>query len=161
MITLQKMTVNEVYNSNFNPLLLVGSNEQLSLVIKRFSNHPDLRGMFVVDEQQHLLGVVTRTDLLDWARVKFGGMFHAPRPDLDKSIRLINVMRASTAGEFVHPNSYKAAVSTDVSLAQALRVMIELDLILLPVVTKTNQIIGDIKLSDLLARIIQEEQPDA
>jgi CBS domain-containing protein len=46
------------------------------------------------------------------------------------------------------------AVKPDDSLAHALRLMIELDLIVLPVVDKANRVVGDLKLSELLAAVI-------
>jgi CBS domain-containing protein len=111
----------------------------------------------VADGDGRLLGVITRTDLLDWARVKLGAALQAPLPTLEKKLRLISLIHASTAGQVTHPDSERAGIKPDDSLAQALRLMIELDLIVLPVVDEAKRSIGDLKLSELLLRTGEEE----
>ncbi len=156
MIALRKLTVKDACNLNLSSLLIVRPSEEFSQVIQHFANHSELRGIFVADTEGRLLGVITRTDLLDWTRVKLGAIFQAPLPARDKTIRLLSLMRASTVGEVMHPDSQRAAVKLNDSLAHALRLMIELDLIVLPVIDEANQIVGDLKLSQLLARAIEE-----
>jgi Mg/Co/Ni transporter MgtE len=67
---------------------------------------------------------------------------------------LISLIHASTAGQVMRSDSHRAAVKPDDSLAHVLRLMIELDLIVLPVVDKANRVVGDLKLSELLAAVI-------
>jgi Mg/Co/Ni transporter MgtE len=158
MLTLQKLGVKDVYTPGFNTSLVVGPDEDFSEVIKRFANHPELPGIFVVNAKQHLLGVITRADLLDWARIKIGAFLHVPAAGLEKTLRLASLMYASTAGQVMHPTSHRAAVHLNQPLAQALRLMMELDLIVLPVVDDSGQMCGIIKLSNILNRIVQESE---
>jgi CBS-domain-containing membrane protein len=157
MRTLQKLTVRDAYNLDLSPALIVGPDEDFSQVIKRFASSPELRGIFVAGADQQLLGVIARTDLLDWARAKLGAILQGPIRDIDKTLRLVNLMRASTAGQVMHPKSSRAGVKPEDTLSLALRRMIELDLIVLPVVDGDNRIVGDLKLSELLARVTEEE----
>jgi predicted transcriptional regulator len=48
------------------------ADDEFSQVIKNFAQHIELRGMFVLDQDDRFLGVITRTDLLDWTRAILG-----------------------------------------------------------------------------------------
>jgi CBS domain-containing protein len=152
MSTFGELTVGDACHLDLSPPIIVGPDEDFAEIIRRFAIRADLRGIFVADAEGHLLGVITRSDLLDWARIKLGAALQAPLRDLDKTLRLVSLMRASTAGEVMHPHSQRAAVRPDDPLAHALRLMIELDLIVLPVVDENNRIIGDLKLAEVLAK---------
>ncbi len=159
MLTLQKLTVRDAYHLDASPSFIVEPDEDFANIIQRFANLSELRGIFVADGERPLLGIITRTDLLTWARVKIGPPTEVlSSPKVENAIRLINLMRASTAGQFMRPDSHPLAVKPDDSLAHALRMMVETDLIVLPVVDEANRIVGDIKLSELLARVAQEEE---
>jgi CBS-domain-containing membrane protein len=157
MLTLQKLTVRDAYDFDPHLSLIVGPDEDFVDIIQRFANLPELRGIFVADSEQRLLGVITRTDLLDWARMKLSPLSQVFSPRQEKTFRLISLIHASTAGQVMHPDSHRAAVKPDDSLAHALRLMIELDLVVLPVVDEANRIVEDLKLSELMARVAQEE----
>ncbi len=159
MLTLKKLTVRDACNFDPPLSLIVAPDEDFAKIIQRFANLPELRGIFVADSEKRLLGVITRRDLLAWARVKIG------RPEeilssskVEEALRLINLMHASTVGQFMHPDSHRSAVKLDDSLAYALQLMIELDIIVLPVVDEANRIVEDLKLSELLDRVIQEDE---
>ena len=155
MNTLQQYTVRDACDLDVRPPLIVGPEEEFSAVIGRFASHPEVRGIFVADGKERLLGVITRTDLLDWARIRLGTALQTPIPDTDKAIRLAALVQASSAGQVMSPESRRAAVRPDDTLAHALRLMIELDLIVLPVVDETGRITGDLKLAELLSLIVE------
>ncbi len=156
MIQLEKMTVGEVCKLDQDSLILIQSDEDFSTVIRQFSETSELRGIFVVDEDRKLVGVITRTDLLDWTRVRLGSVLRVPPGDRDRRIRLINLITATTAGQVARPESREAAVRMTDSLSEALKKMIDLDLIVLPVVDEQERIVGDLKLSELLDRAVAE-----
>lgn len=157
MITLQRLKVKDAYHLDLIPSLIVSPDEDFIEVVRRFAGRRQTRGIFVADADKHLLGVITRTDLLDWARVKLGAVLQAPVPTREKTLRMAGLMHATTAGQVMHPDSHQAAVKADDSLAHALRVMIELDLTVVPVVDEQNRIIEDLKLDEILARIVEED----
>ena len=158
MMTLQRLKVKDAYHLDLIPSLIVGPDEEFSNVVQRFATRPVTRGIFVADADRRLLGVITRTDLLDWARVKLGAVLQAPIPDRDKTFRLISLMHASTAGQVMHPDSHRAAVKADDSLVHALRLMIELDLTVVPVVDENKCIVEDLKLDEILAKIVEGDE---
>ena len=154
MRNLERLTVGDTYDPD-RSLFLVGLQDEFSTVVQGLAQHPELRGTFVVDEQQRLLGVITRNDLLDWARAKLGTSLHAPWKGTEKTLRLASLINASTVSEVVHADSIRAAVSLDNSLAHALKLMVEMELIVLPVVDVDRRVIGEVRLSNILARALE------
>jgi CBS-domain-containing membrane protein len=157
MLTLRRLTVQDAYLLDLIPSLIVGPDEDFTEVVQRFSERRQTRGIFVADQEKHLLGVITQTDLLDWARVKLGAVLQTPVPNREKTLRMASLMHASTAGQVMHPDSHRAGVKANDSLAYALRLMIELDLHVLPVVDDQKRIVEDLKLDEILARIVEED----
>ena len=159
MKTLRKLSVRDVYDADPNCYsLLVGPDEEFSTVIRRFADSPELRGIFVVDARRCLLGVITRTDLLDWTRAELGFALSASR---EKSLRLASLMYASKAGQVMHTNGHHLAAKLTDSLAQTLRRMIDLDLIVLPVVDEDDRVIGDIRLTEILAQTLADNRQES
>ena len=150
MITLQKLTVKDAFRIVDEDPILVRLTDEFSRVVNNFAHHADLRGVFVVDEANRFSGVITRTDLLDWARVKLGAIFLKPLANTNKTIRLVNLSKATTAGDVLRPDTKKAAVLPNDTLARALQMMIEADLILIPVIDESQHVIGSLTLSELL-----------
>ncbi len=153
MITLQKLTVKDAYLLVDEDPILVRMTDEFNQVINNFAHHAELRGIFVIDDDNRFSGVITRTDLLDWARAKLGAFLLKPLTTTDKTIRLVKLIKASTAGDVLRPDTKKAAVFANDTLAHALRMMIDADLILLPVIDELRHIIGSLTLSELLNQV--------
>jgi len=157
MLTLKNLQVKDAYTLDLVPSLIVQPDEDFSEVVRRFATMPTVRGIFVADAHNHLLGVITRRDLLDWSRLRIGAFLHSVSTDIHSNVRLVKLMDASTAGQVMHPQSLRAAVKEADSLADALRLMIELDLVVLPVVDDHNHIVEDLKLDEILSLIAVED----
>ena len=157
MLTLKNLKVRDAYTRDLLPSLIVQPDEEFVAVVRRFATMPEVRGIFVADEHKHLLGVITRLDMLEWSRLRIGAFLHDVSPNIDQNVRLVKLMNASTAGEVMHPESQRAGVKVDDSLAYALKLMIELDLIVLPVIDDHYHIIEDLKLDEILALITEED----
>jgi CBS domain-containing protein len=156
MITLQKLKVESAYNLDENDPILFKLSDEFSQVIKNFAHHAELRGIFVVDDENRFLGVLTRTDLLDWARVRLGAITLMPLTDMNKTIRLVTLIRASLVGDILRPETKGAAVRVDDTLAHALKAMVDTDLIVLPVVDDEQRVIGRLRLSEVLNLTLTE-----
>ena len=151
MRRLKRLTVQDAYTMDKTPSLITNPDDDFSDVVRRFAEQPELRGIFIADGEWRLLGVITRRDLLDWARVQLGASFYAEKEDwLKEDVRLFELMRASKAQEVAHADSAEAAVLLNDPLSEALRKMIVLDLICLPVVDDQGIIIGDLKFTEIL-----------
>ena len=154
MMFLQNMTVDDVYRLNDEDLVLLSVADDFSQVIENFALHADLRGFFVVDDAKCFLGVISRTDQLDWAQAKLAPVLLDPLASSDKTIRLSNLIGATTVGDVLRQDTKQASVLGSDSLTHALRLMIKADLIILPVLDKSQQIIGSLTLSELLHQLL-------
>lgn len=155
MNQLKSITIKEAYSFDKTPSLIVKPEDDFEEVVRRFSDQPELRGIFVADNSDYLLGVITRRDLLDWARIQIGASFYASDDHwLKEDVRLLELMRASKAQEVARTDSANAAVHLDDPLAEALRKMLVLDLICLPVVDEAGVIIGDLKITEILHQVL-------
>lgn len=150
MITLQNLSVKDACLMDDDHPILFALDDDFGQIIKNFAHHTELRGIFVVDGDNRFLGVITRTDLLDWARAKLGAFLLKPLTDMNKTIRLITLIRASTVGDILRPETKQAVVRVDDTLDHALRIMVETDLIILPVINDLQHIIGKLRLSEVL-----------
>ena len=149
--------VKDVYDPERALSILVSADEPLEDVLRCFTRDSSLRGIFVRDEANQLVGVITRTDLLNWTRLRLGtALKHLP-PGPDRVIRLAQLVRAGTARDAVHTDSKQAAVHPDDPVDRALKLMLEVDLIAIPVVDDENQIIGDLTLSRVLRYLFDLE----
>lgn len=153
-MALHKLIVKDVYRLDDEDLVLLRLTDEFSKVIQNFLQHADLRGVFVVDDDNRFLGVITRTDQLDWAQAKLGPEILNPLTDMDKTIRLITLIGSSTVGDVLRQETKKAAVRANDTLAHALRIMIETDVIILPVIDELRNIIGCLTLSELLNQVL-------
>ena len=158
MITLQKLTVKNAYQLDNEDPVILRFDDEFSHVIDNFAKHADLRGVFVVDEEHRFSGVITRTDILDWARVKLGAALLMPLSDVDKTIRLTTIIDASTVGNVLRQETNKVAVFANDTLAHALMMMIEAGLIVLPVIDESLHIIGSLTLSEILSLALTKSQ---
>lgn len=156
MRALKKFAVADVFQSDLQSMAIVGQDDQFAQVLQSFATEAELRGIFVVDDERHLVGIITRSDLLDWAQAKLGAFPHPARPGLDRTMRIVKMISAATAGEVMHPESIQASVTTDTTLDVALRKMLELELIVLAVVDPRGRIVGELNLSSIFAKSLEQ-----
>ena len=154
---MKPICVKDVYDSERALSILVTADEPLEDVLRCFAQDSSLRGIFVEDEAGKLVGVITRTDLLNWTRLRLGTALRDLPSGPDHIIRLAQLVRAGTAHDAIHPDSKNAAVRPDDPVDRALNLMLQVDLIAVPVVNDDNQIIGDLTLSRVLRYLFDVE----
>lgn len=145
------LRVRDVFDSTKMDSLIVNENETLEKTVARFAERPPLRGIFLVDEGMQLKGVVTRADLLNVIKLKLGkDLGGLPlRIFLLKSIRDVKIKNITSM------LSRKAYVKLDDPMERVLELMINMDLITIPVIDDENNIAGDLKLSEILLKLIK------
>lgn len=156
MIKLEKIIVKDTIRLDDDHPILLKLTDDFSQVIINFSQHIEIKGIFVVDEEDRFLGVITRTDMLDWARAKLGTILYKPLTDMNETIRLVTLIGASKVGDILRPETKNAAVHLNDTLGEALKIMVDVDLIVLPVVDDSNRVIGRLRLSEILERSLTE-----
>ena len=158
MQNLQGLYVKDAYRLNDEDPIVAKLANEISQIIDSFTHHTELSGIFVVEEDERFAGVITRTDLLDWTRVKVGAALMKPLGDRGKTLRLVSLIDASKVSDVLRMETKEAAVSPDDTLAHALCTMIEADLVILPVIDEAQHIIGNLTLTELLNRALAENQ---
>jgi len=146
------LLVRETYHPEKIRALVIDENSSLEEVVRRFARSRVLRAIFVVDAQRRLIGIVTRTDLLNYVKVKLGRWGFAAWDPSWKSV--LRYLRAARAKDLVHRGSRDAYVRLDDDVAKALHIMIDHDLITVPVVDKNRRVIGDIGVPDILHKLL-------
>ncbi len=150
---MKPLYVKDVHEAAGTVALLVHESNSLEEVLWRFSQEAALRGIFVTDDSGHLAGVITRRDLLHWTRLRLGTALEGPLTQ-DDILRLAHLVRADTARDAIHPGDEEVSVRPDDPLDQALQIMLDSDIIALPVVDDEGRILGDLTLSDVLRHLL-------
>jgi CBS domain-containing protein len=158
MQNLQRLFVKDAYRLHEEDPILVTCDDEISQVIENFAQYAELSVIFVVEDNGRFAGVISRTDLLDWARVKVGAALMKPLGDRGKTLRLVSLIHASKVSEVLRKETVEAAVLPEDTLADALHRMIEADLVILPVIDEDRHIIGSLTLSELLNRAMVGNQ---
>ena len=70
-------------------------------------------------------------------------------------------MRAGTAKDVIRPDSQETALRANDPLDRALRLMLEMDLLAVPVVDDEGRILGDLTLSRVLRYILSLSEDEA
>jgi CBS domain-containing protein len=156
MIKLENIIVKDTISLDDDHPILLKLTDDFSQVIRNFAQHIEIKGIFVVDEEDRFLGVITRTDMLDWARAKLGTILYKPLTDINETIRLVTLIGASNVGDILRPETKDAAVHMSDTLGEALKIMVDIDLIILPVVDDSHHVIGRLRLSEILERSLTE-----
>lgn len=158
MHNLQRLLVKDTYRLHEEDPIMVICEDEIQQVIENFAHRTELSVIFVVEEGGCFAGVITRTDLLDWARVNLGAALIKPLKDVGKTLRLAALANTSTVSDVLRQETIEAAVTPNETLADALRKMLEADLVILPVINEEQRVIGSLTLSELLNRVLRENQ---
>lgn len=145
---MQTVQVSEVMESRSEYSLHIHPDTPLERVIERFVAKDVLRSIFLVDEEDRLVGVVNRRDLLDWARLRLDIPLGVHPTSLATVRRLV---LASRVRDVMTPESESLSVQPNDTLDRAIDIMVRSDLLDLPVVDADARVLGVIRLSDILA----------
>ncbi len=148
---MQTVSVAKVCETSKMQALIVPQNMPLAEAIWHFAQDHDLRGIFLIDEQERLVGVVNKQDLLDWVRVELALPPQTQSPSIAQVRRIV---MAETAGDLARVDSVETAVSLSDTLADALNKMTRHNMVDIPVVDEDGRIVNDLRLSEVLAFII-------
>ncbi len=148
------LRVQDVFDIDRSEAIVVPKQTSFTEVVRKFAGHNDLRGVFVVDGKQRLAGVITRQDLLHYAAEKLG----VPDPDPRAWRDMYRVMTAATAIDACRRGSEGCAVTVDEPLETVLRHMFESELIDIPVVDSDGKIIGDVRLTEVLTKVMSMQE---
>lgn len=148
---MQSITVAKVCETSKMQALVVPHTMPLAEAIWHFAQNHDLRGIFLTDDDERLVGVVNKQDLLDWVRVELALPPQTQSPSLAQVRR---VVMAESVGDLAQPDSAETAVALHDSLADALNIMTRYNMADIPVVDAHGRIVNDLRLSEVLAFVL-------
>ena len=149
---MKKVRVDELFDPSEHFCLLVDENESFNQVIEELARQHKWRCAVVVDADKRLKGVISRRTILRWAQMKMGSRLAEPYTSMTDVWKLVGLAHRNTAGEIAQPTP-GVKLSDDIQLA--LRVMMETDLIDIPVVDDSGIVLGDLTLSEILSKMIE------
>jgi hypothetical protein len=152
---LRTTPVSEVYRLHGTASAMIPEDSPLETVITRFAGEPGLRGMFLVDSMQRFTGVVTRIDLLKWAHMKLLG--GKGRRDFTVS-EFYSFVDAKKAKDICRCFGLPFSVGEGDMLQIALGKMLDHEEDVLPVLNSRNEILGDLRLSEILSWMLTKSR---
>jgi len=143
------ITVKDVHSLHGVASLSVSESTSLKDVIEKFAREPGLHGIFLVDENQRFAGILSRLALLKWAQFQL----FDNKQDAAVTASVDNVPARSLAR-----GDWKTfGVTESDSMEKAFNQMISYQVDIIPVLNEKGHIIGDLRLSEILLKVIQTE----
>jgi CBS domain-containing protein len=131
--------------------LIVKEDTPLSDAVYQFANNHDLRGIFLIDKNDQLSGVINKRDLLNWVKIQLSVPSAGQLMSIGEMRRLVNAQRIADLATI---GSKNAAVRLDETVADALEKMTSYDFADIPVVDADGRIVNDLRLSEILAYML-------
>lgn len=144
---MKRITVGQIHNKHGAAFKPVRESTPLDTVIGTFAAGASVQSVFVVDESGFYKGAVTRKDLLRWLAVKVVG------GESSRSLSVGNmrqILFAADVNDLVSGGARVPSISESTNLEQALRVMMDSDEPVLPVVDGEGKLVGDLRVSEIL-----------
>ena len=155
---MKKLLVKDVYDELGTMSISVREDVPLIEVVKRFARGKGLHGIFLVDSRRRFNGVITRRDLLNWARS------HSPIETGANQFSRRELMRmgfAAKARDLAQGDRGSLGVLTSNTLEEALKQMLDYDVEHIPVLERDGTIVGDLTLPEALSGIIEAAKIDS
>ena len=147
--------VSEVYRLHGMASAMSPDDSPLQGIIIRFADEPGLRGIFLVDSQGRLTGVVSRIDLLRWPHIQLFGGKGRHEISISEFFRLVD---AKQAKDIARGDPRVLSVKENDTLQSALDKMLDHEEDVLPVLNNRGEIVGDMRLSEVLWFVLVKGQ---
>jgi CBS-domain-containing membrane protein len=133
----------------------VSEDDGIEAAIRRFASQPETHVLYVIGKGGQLKGLVKIRHLLNWVRLKIG--VGQERHDFTRGVEafeafeFLKLAQSTKIGDIV---STAVTVKGEDTLAHALNLMASEEVVEVAVVDKKNKLIGEIKLTDVMARLL-------
>lgn len=148
---LMSARVSEAFRLHGTSSAIVPEDSPLRGIIVRLADDPTLRGVFLVDSQGRLTGTLSRVGLLRWAHLQLFRGRGRHRASVSEFFSIIN---ADKVKDVARGDPGSLSVREDDTLQAALDKMIDHEEDVLPVLNSHGQIVGDLRLSEVLRFIV-------
>ena len=141
--------------------LVLREDQPVETAIRHFVKQPDVHSLFIVDDKGKLKGTVKLHYILNWVKLKLnidiGNRSNMRLAGTSRAFEIMKLCQSQTIGDII---SEAVSIEETDSLSQALHIMVHEGLVELPVVDKSGKLVGEIKLTQLLARLL-EDSPES
>jgi CBS domain-containing protein len=148
---MQTVTVGEISKQSTMQALVVDKEMSLTEAIQQFATNHDLRGIFLTDKAGRLAGVINKQDLLRWVTVQLNEPAAGEPMSVGEMRRLLSAQRVA---DLASAGSEKTALRLDETVVDALRKMTYYKLSDVPVIDENSRIVNDLRLSEILAYML-------
>lgn len=156
---MKTIKVSEVFDPTTSQAAIISESESLENVIISFVRDPRARGIFLVDAEERFAGVITRSDLLKWAYLRFGRQPGSGRVNISRR-DIYRFVYSTLAKDVAHGSWRTLGVRLSDDLETALNQMFEHDEIDIPVLDEDGKILGDLKVSEVLLKALEVTRQD-
>jgi CBS domain-containing protein len=148
---MQSVMIADVCETSEMQALVVEGDMPLADAVRQFATDHDLRGIFLTGKDGRLTGVLNKVDLLNWVSMQ---MDQLPAGEPLNKGQMRRMLSARRVADLVATGSEDAAVRLDETVNDALRKMTYHKLADIPVVDADNRIVNDLRLSEILAYML-------
>ncbi len=127
---------------------VVVENEQIENVIKIFIDNPIIRAVYVVDKKRQLVGIITMRDILKKISIDFSSMASIYSDSSFSSYKIASSRNKKNATDLMDPEFYY--VTDNDPIEKAFNLLFSNNAGEIPVVDKTEKLIGDLNIIELL-----------
>ena len=135
--------------------MAVSEDDGIEAAIRRFASQPETHVLYVVGKGGQLKGLVKIRHLLNWIRLRIGADLerHGFTRGVEafEAFEFIKLAQSTKIGDIV---SAAVTVKMEDTLAHALNLMASEEVVEVAVVDEKNKLIGEIKLTDVMARLL-------
>ncbi|MGI2336087.1 MAG: CBS domain-containing protein [Dehalogenimonas sp.] len=147
----QVILVKDVYLLHGTASVVVDQNTTLERLINIYATNPSVRGVFLVDEDKRFSGMVSHLAIQKWAEYQLFGKSH----NQGSNSQIRDLVISIKAKDLAHGGRQSLSLKEDDELEAAFQRMVDLDEDVLPVVDEEGQVIGDLRLSEMLLKAIE------
>jgi CBS-domain-containing membrane protein len=122
-------------------------------IIRKFASEPNIRGLFLVDDEQRFAGMVSRLAILKWAEFQLKNKLKHD----NSSPEIRHIIDTVKAKNLARGDWKSFGVYESDTLEEAFKKMMDAGEDILPVLDDNHKIIGDLRLSEVLQKIVDPE----
>jgi CBS-domain-containing membrane protein len=151
------ITVESVYKLLGTASRIIPEDTPIGDIIAAFARDSSIGSIFLVDPTGRYAGMITRTDLLKWTHIRLLGGKGRDEIPISELLRLANALKAK---DMARSNWKMMSVSERDTIQTALNKMLDEREDIIPVVDEGGNILGDLRLSEILAFMLNHEEPN-
>ncbi|XUW99863.1 MAG: CBS domain-containing protein [Dehalogenimonas sp.] len=145
--------VGDVFSLHGTSSVTLDQNESMVNVVKVYAKEPQVKGVFLVDADNRFAGLISRLAIRKWAEFQLIGKWEA-----DGTCSALNdTIKSTLARTLARGDRASFGLKKTDTLRQAFQQMLRLDEDILPVVDEGGNVIGDLSISEILVKALDED----